>query len=97
MAGEAALAGPARDAVQHGDTGAVLELAHDLVAEHRARRSMPELLDVGSTQAARANAYERAGSGRLRKVGELGEPVVVENDRAHRRIVGGTRGPNSAG
>ena len=81
--------------MQHGYTGTVLELADDLMAEHGPRRGPPELFDVRAAQAAGTNANERARSGRLRQFGELGEPVVVENDRAHRRIVGGTRGPNS--
>jgi hypothetical protein len=81
--------------MQHGYTGTVLELAHDLMAEHGAHWGSPELLDVRAAQAAGTNANERAWSGRLGQLGELWEPVVVENDRAHRRIVGGTRGPNS--
>ena len=97
VTGETALARPARDAMQHGDAGAVLELAHDLMAEHGARRGPPELLDVGAAQTAGTNAHERAWSGRLRQFGELGQPVVVENDRAHRRIVGGARGLNFVG
>ena len=74
VAGETALARATRDAMQHGDAGTVLELAHDLMAEHGARRGAPELLDVGTAQAAGTNADERAWSGRLRQFGELGSP-----------------------
>ena len=83
---------PAGNAVHHRDALAALELARDLVAEHGAGSGAPELLHVGAAETARHDADERAGSGRLRQVGELGQPVGVEDDRAHRPIVGGTRG-----
>ena len=92
VTGEAARAVPAGNAVHHRDPLAALQLACHLVAEHRAGRGAPELLDVGAAETARADADERAGGGRLRQIGELGQPVGVKNDRAHRRIVGGARG-----
>ena len=92
VAGEAALAGPAGHAVHDGHARAVLELARDLVPEHGARSGAAELLDVRAAQPAGADAHEQPGPGRLRQLGELWEPVVVEDDRAHRRIVGGARG-----
>ena len=83
MAGQAALTRSARDAVHDRDTRAVLELAHDLVAEHGARRRAAET--------ACPHADEKPGAGRLRDVRQLRQTIGVENDRAHRRIVGGAR------
>ena len=69
-----------------------LEHARDLVPEHRAGGRAAELLDVGAAQTAGEYADELAGACRLGQLGELGQPVRVEDDRAHRRIVGGARG-----
>ena len=76
----------------HRHARAVLELARDLVTEHGPAGRAAELLDVGAAEAAGAHAHEQAGAGRLGQVGELRQPVRVENDRAHRPIVGGARG-----
>ena len=85
----------ARDAVQHRDARAVVEDAVELVAEHEPGGGPAELLDVRAAQAAGADVHELARSGRLGELGELGKPVGVEDDRAHRRIVGGARGRDS--
>ena len=92
VAGEAALARAARDAVHHRHARTVLELARDFVTEHRARRGAAELLDVRAAEATRLHTHEQPRAGRLRDVGQLRQAVGVENDRAHRPIVGGARG-----
>jgi hypothetical protein len=91
MTGVAPFARAARYAVHDRDAGAVLEHACDLVPEYRARRAATELLDVRAAEPARAHAHEQAVATWLRQLGELREPVRVENDRAHRPIVGTAR------
>jgi hypothetical protein len=85
-------------------SGAVLagldHLPHRLVAQHhrRARVLVPGH-QVAAAQAARAHAHELAGAVRLGDVGQLGQPVVVEHDRAHGPIVRTVRaaGPRRRG
>ena len=65
-----------------------VELRDDLVAEHRPRGRGADLLDVGAAQPAGEHADERAvpsgsGTSASRRL-----PRLVENDRAHRGIVG---------
>jgi hypothetical protein len=77
MAGTASFARPARHVVHDRDAAAVLEHALDLVAEHRARRRMTDLLDVRAAQPARMHAHEQPGAGRDGHIDELRQPVRV--------------------
>ena len=92
VTGEAALARPARDMGDDGDAVPVLELARDLVPEHRSLRRAPELLDVGPAQPAGAHAHEQTGTIRLRDVPQLRFALPVEDDCPHGRILGRKRG-----
>jgi hypothetical protein len=69
--------------MEDGDALAGFEDALDLVPEDDAG-GMPELLDIGAAKAARADMDEDAVALRLRELGELREPIRVEDDRAHR-------------
>ena len=92
MSGETAIAGAARNAVHDRDARSVLELTDDLVTEHAPGSERPSF---STSEPQRPHARTRTsapGAGRLRQIGELGQPVGVENDRAHRPIVGGARG-----
>ena len=77
MAGAAALADAAGHAVHDDDPRAVVELAGDLVPQHRSRRATAELLDVGPAQPARTDADAQAGAARLGDVGEPGAAVGI--------------------
>jgi len=88
VAGETALARAARHSVHDRHAVAVLQHARDLVPQHGAPHRTTELRDVGATEAARKHADQQAGARRLRQVDELREPVGIEYDRTHRRIVG---------
>ena|SRR5471030_958242 len=88
MAREAALADAAGHAMHDRDARPVLELACDLVPEHRSGRRAAELLHVGATEPTGTHTHEQTGARGLRQIGELREPVRVENYRAHRPIVG---------
>ena len=89
VAGEATLTRAARDAVHHRHARTVLELARDFVTEHRARGGAAQLFDVRAAEATRLHANEQPRAGRLRDVRQLRQTIGVENDRAHRPIVGG--------
>jgi len=62
------------------------------VAEHGPGRRATDLLHVAAAETTAENAHAEARPGRVGKLDELLEPVGIEYDRAHRLIVGGTRG-----
>ena len=69
----------------------VFEDADDLVPEHGAGGAAAELLDVGAAETAGEYADEVAGTCRVGNLGEPGQPVRVEDDRAHATILGRVR------
>ena len=85
--GQATVAFAAGQVVDERDAPPV-ELRRHLVTEHRPRGRGADLLDVGAAQPAGEHPDERAVPVRLGHVGEPRLPRLVENDRAHRGIVG---------
>jgi hypothetical protein len=63
-------------------------LAHDFVPEHGPRRSDADLLHVGPAEPAREHAHTLALSLRLGMVDEPRLARFVEDDGAHRAILG---------
>ena len=92
MAGTAALAVPARDAVHDRDVRAVFEDARHFMTEDCAGGAAAELLDIRAAEAAGEYVDEVAGTCRVGNLGEPGQPVRVEDDRAHATILGRVRG-----
>ena len=68
------------------------ELTLDLVPEDGAWYRAAELLDVRAAEPAGADDNELPWAVGLGQIGKLRQPIRVEDDRAHRRIVGGARG-----
>ena len=91
MPGAAAVTVAARHTVHDGDACSVFEEAFDLMPEHGACRRTSELLDVRAAETTGEHADEVTGTCRVGDLGEPGEPVRVEDDRAHATILGRVR------
>ena len=89
----AVVAVAARRVVHERDATPVRQAGDDFVPEDDAiEPAHPELLDVGAAEAARDDLHRLAAAAGLGDVGEHGDPVGVEDDRTHGRIVGARAG-----